>query len=696
MLAKNRAEIDALDENRRTPLHYASESGKVKVIPILLQYGANVKLKDGKKKLTALQLAASQRVREIIIVHTESKYKAKAEDIQYLSGLKGEKMPIRVEEQVVMEPEKDEEYSEEILVHEEPLYEEIKQDLNLPIPNDLKNHRDTLINLLLRIQEYGVTSYQHIKNPHLFSGSWMEYVHSVDDLIKCFDGINSSNAVIRVFNVLFPYLKVMPGEKGDEVAASEFYGEGQIEEMVFKSPKKKYEEKNITDLEAKLKESEERVKSLQKELKSKVEIVNEVEKDTELLKERKEKEILEKRVKELEEMLNKPQIRVKREEIIGAKGPLAVQLEQAKNRILELEKQLEAQRQIDKALRVKAGQMFLESIEETKEGYTDISNEYNNFNPIDDYALIRLLSKFDDNPLELQEVLIKADIMNNGTLTISQYSRILEDLQVPPQDIISILRLTNAFENESHTFNIEEYITHISNRAELRKRWEEELFRRVAKYFKENKISLTDAFGFFDSNKNGQIEFEEMASAFSAMKIKLPRKDIKAVFAVLDKDMNGNISLEEFEARLLDFNEVDFDEGVVKQEDEKLIEEEHKNQEQEDVEDQNESANNEMQELNKTENNQEENNSNLREDIIDQQNTSQPKNNDEEQEEYNKEEEYKNEEEEHKNEEDQEEEEEYKKERRMTDAENPLLLDSLKPEVKEQPNDLKDSLTQLD
>ena len=39
---------------------------------------------------------------------------------------------------------------------------------------------------------------------------------------------------------------------------------------------------------------------------------------------------------------------------------------------------------------------------------------------------------------------------------------------------------------------------------------------------------------------------------------------------------------------------------------------------------------------------------------------------------------------------------EYKKERRMTDAENPLLLDNLKPEVKEQPNNLKDSLTQLD
>eukprot|EP00826_Nyctotherus_ovalis_P021703 TRINITY_DN17055_c0_g3_i1.p2 TRINITY_DN17055_c0_g3~~TRINITY_DN17055_c0_g3_i1.p2 ORF type:complete len:354 (+),score=85.84 TRINITY_DN17055_c0_g3_i1:225-1286(+) len=120
---------------------------------------------------------------------------------------------------------------------------------------------------------------------------------------------------------------------------------------------------------------------------------------------------------------------------------------------------------------------------------------------------------------------------------------------------MAILRLTRAFENGSDKFRIEEYIAHVANRTELRKQWEEGLFKRIAEYFGENGMSLTDAFGFFDSNRNGKIEFEEMVGAFSAMKVKLPRKELKAVFAVLDKDMSGTVSLEELEARMLPFEE---------------------------------------------------------------------------------------------------------------------------------------------
>ena len=36
---------------------------------------------------------------------------------------------------------------------------------------------------LKRVQEFGVQSYQHAKKPYLFTGSWMEHVRSMDDLM---------------------------------------------------------------------------------------------------------------------------------------------------------------------------------------------------------------------------------------------------------------------------------------------------------------------------------------------------------------------------------------------------------------------------------------------------------------------------------------------------------------------------------
>ena len=139
----------------------------------MLQYGASLEIKDGQKKMNALQLASNQRVRETIIIGKGGKYITSADDIRYLSELKGEKMPIRVQEEekaeIVEEPE-EENQEEEQKQDQEEAEEVVSYDMKskLPIPYDLKNHRNMLMKLLLRIQEYGITSYQHVKHAHLF------------------------------------------------------------------------------------------------------------------------------------------------------------------------------------------------------------------------------------------------------------------------------------------------------------------------------------------------------------------------------------------------------------------------------------------------------------------------------------------------------------------------------------------------
>lgn len=63
---------------------------------------------------------------------------------------------------------------------------------------------------LKRVQEFGVESYQHVKKPYLFTGSWMEYVRNLDDLMLQINGVRPNEAVMKVFNILFPYGKPLP------------------------------------------------------------------------------------------------------------------------------------------------------------------------------------------------------------------------------------------------------------------------------------------------------------------------------------------------------------------------------------------------------------------------------------------------------------------------------------------------------
>lgn len=58
MLIENGARVNDIDDDGRTPLHYASEYGKSRCIPILLKSKANPDLKDKLKK-SPIELACN-------------------------------------------------------------------------------------------------------------------------------------------------------------------------------------------------------------------------------------------------------------------------------------------------------------------------------------------------------------------------------------------------------------------------------------------------------------------------------------------------------------------------------------------------------------------------------------------------------------------------------------------------------------
>ncbi len=86
------------------------------------------------------------------------------------------------------------------------------------LPYNIRNYQDKLVMFLKRVQEFGVQSYQHAKKPYLFTGSWMEYVRSMDDLMLQINGAKPNEAVMKVFNILFPYDKPLPQGRGDELS----------------------------------------------------------------------------------------------------------------------------------------------------------------------------------------------------------------------------------------------------------------------------------------------------------------------------------------------------------------------------------------------------------------------------------------------------------------------------------------------
>ena len=53
----------------------------------------------------------------------------------------------------------------------------------------------------------------------------MEYVRSLDDLMLQINGCRSNEAVLKVFNILFPYDKPLPKGKGDELSLANFYND---------------------------------------------------------------------------------------------------------------------------------------------------------------------------------------------------------------------------------------------------------------------------------------------------------------------------------------------------------------------------------------------------------------------------------------------------------------------------------------
>lgn len=72
MLIEHGARVNQTDNEGKTALHYASEHGKSRCIPILLKNKANPTLRDSLKK-SAIDLASNERIKKLLETYGDDK-----------------------------------------------------------------------------------------------------------------------------------------------------------------------------------------------------------------------------------------------------------------------------------------------------------------------------------------------------------------------------------------------------------------------------------------------------------------------------------------------------------------------------------------------------------------------------------------------------------------------------------------------
>ncbi|CEM07957.1 unnamed protein product [Vitrella brassicaformis CCMP3155] len=222
LLAKG-ADVNARDLYGRTPLHYACEDGQSNVVPLLLRNGADPHIQDTVGRKSPLQMAATPLIRDQIKSHLGQKGELPVAESRAIEGAVDQATsPMQrgtMPQQPYSPPAEDKREREQQLAVE-PSRPGPKEGLSA-LSVSTGPLRERFMRLMLHVQQGGLDDLQHIKQPHPFTASWMEAIHTHQQLFQSISKVSSVETALRVFNLLHPPTHIPPS-KGDEheIAAS--------------------------------------------------------------------------------------------------------------------------------------------------------------------------------------------------------------------------------------------------------------------------------------------------------------------------------------------------------------------------------------------------------------------------------------------------------------------------------------------
>lgn len=570
ILLENGADLNAVDKDGRTVLHYVAEAGITRAIPFLIQKGIDLSKRDYKKQKTAIELAVSDKIREIIIVYSTNPHKTTLlEDRKILAkGSKG--TDIDMPKEMI--------YSDEIVNHKNKL--KVSKKDNWAVPEFIHNK---IYDLLKNLQENGVATNQHISKPHLFNGSWLEGINTLDELYAEVKDIPSSEAMLRTFNVLYPYEGELSTKEANQTAIANFYGLNNQPEKCMKtiSDNKNYQSVNLTQstmteaqklaFESMVKSKEIEILNLKEEI-IKLKAEKEINDDVIKLKMRYEKEI-----EELKSALNEKE--VERKALKENMKMLKYSFENLKttNEKNEQDRQLKAQKiknlqknidmlnqnietfqaEIEILKKPEYNNKKSQAIIKTKDQDEKRTFLLKNITTNEDIAFSKLMHAIKKNKINLISSLETEDGDADGKLTRYEFTTFLQRYlknSVRVYTIINFFELNKKY-NDVHIKDIKEVL---EKRNLLAEKMEQELIGKLLNAFKKQGLDPETFERNFDINKydadgNKELNISEFKGVLEDLNILyiLDDESIKKLFSLIDEDDSETISLEELKHRLL-------------------------------------------------------------------------------------------------------------------------------------------------
>ena len=556
LLIKSNSEIDALDDEGMTPLHYASDGGKGWIIPLLLRNGANPFLRDGRTHRNALELALTEHVREMMIVYSGKPYVVKSEDME-LMKLTGEKLDVEV---LKNEESRGRQKSQPGRRINRPKIEEKKfcddEMNNCDINTFLfKSQKEKVMNFLKRIQEYGIKSMQHMNKPHLYSGSWIENIKNIQDFFNDLNSSTPAESVIKVFNILFPYSQLIPPVDGEESDMAQFFNnfnQNKNHHNNFVESNNQYQNSNSVNEIEFLKEKLKNLEDLYRDSK-----INDNSPDNtaqlknQIIKYETENQILKSNAEKLTQTIEKLS-----ENLSNYKKLL----EESKNSEESIRKESDKLKMRIKELEEENGKFFLEK--EKNNILQNINlNElkmFNKFNQVfrkdcdnvsltlsEEKSVYAFLQRAENIYGGLSTLLSKFDKDNDLHIFKNEMINLLEEIDLPMEDRPVVLNLS-GFNSTTKKMPVKNILDNFYKREENKNKNLNEILFRIS-YFIHNKfIPIESLYEFLKLNEENKLSLSELKQGMNSLEIGLSDNEIEGLFRALLYGHDDRIRLVDF------------------------------------------------------------------------------------------------------------------------------------------------------
>lgn len=215
-----------------------------------------------------------------------------------------------------------------------------------------------------------------------------------------------------------------------------------------------------------------------------------------------------------------------------------------------LEDQLLREKERNMQLRSKAGQAFMEALDDPLLQTTGGKKKDIIYCPEDDEALVRLLQAIDrKGGANLEQRLLDAGDTNKY-ISIVQFDSMLKQLGTPQTDYTPMQRIAGFFELQGNVkkIKVSTIMERVYNRKAMRQEVEEQTLRHIASYIEKREgFTIDKLFSMFDEGDNdGMLTEEELISGLQAIKINVNQQLKRILLAIFDHNKDGLVSKEEF------------------------------------------------------------------------------------------------------------------------------------------------------